>query len=66
MDSFLSMDSFLWWSGVVAWGSAGSVGLFLGLDWVIDQLAQSFNFKREFLQFVWNKLKAKTTKISAG
>ena len=53
------MDSFLWWSGVVAWGAAGSVGIWLGLDWAVDEVANSLNFKRQFLAFVWDRLKSK-------
>jgi hypothetical protein len=50
------VNSFLWWSGAIAWLSAGSVGIFLGLDWVVDEIADSFNFKRQFLAFVWARL----------
>lgn len=60
------MDRFLWWSGVVSWAACGSVGIFLGLDWAIDQIANSFNFKREFLAFVWERLKARGRRAAVG
>lgn len=56
------MDSFLWWSGAIAWLICGSVGIFLAFDWAVDQVAESFQFKRQFLSFVWDRLKAKGTR----
>ena len=51
------MDSFLWWSGVALWALLAAAGaLALGdqiIEWVIDGLWT----KREFLSFVWEKMK---------
>lgn len=53
------MDRFLWWSGVVAWGCLGTLGIIaLGeqaINWAIDV----FWTKREFLAFVAARLKHK-------
>jgi hypothetical protein len=51
------MTEFLYWSGVVVWAVAGSVSIFFGLDWLIYRVIESVWTKREFLAFVWSKLK---------
>jgi hypothetical protein len=51
------MDSFLWWSGAVAWGALGVAG-FLGIsDKIIEYTVNSLWTQREFLAFVADRLK---------
>jgi hypothetical protein len=53
------MNSFLWWSGVVAWGALGFSGLLAISDYVIDFAISSLWTQREFLAFVADRLKRK-------
>lgn len=53
------MDIFLWWSGVAAWGALGFVGLLVASDWVMDIIVANLWTKREFMAFVWSRLKAR-------
>lgn len=56
------MTDFLYWSGVVAWVACGLVGIALALDWIIDNIIDTFWTKREFLAFVADRLKARSEK----
>lgn len=51
------LDTFLWYSGLLAWLGFGTFGLLVVGDWCIDWVVQSFWTKREFLAFVWDRLK---------
>lgn len=53
------MNEFMFWSGVVAWGIAALVGLLIVIDFAIDWLVTSLWTKREFMAFVWSRLKKK-------
>jgi len=55
------MDNFLWWSGVVAWGSLGVAGLLGISDKIIDYTVDSLWTQREFLAFVADRLKKART-----
>lgn len=56
------IDSFLWWSGCMSWGVAGVVGFFMATDWIIDLTIKTFWTRKEFLAFVWDRMKARGTK----
>lgn len=53
------MTDVLFWTGAVTYIVCSVIGML----WLIDKLAEwfmeSFNFKRQFLAFVWDRLKAK-------
>lgn len=51
------MSNFMFWSGVVAWGAAALFGLSYAIDFAIDWLVSSLWTKREFMAFVWSRLK---------
>lgn len=51
------MTAFFYWSGFISWLAVGGVGIFLGLDWAIERCVESFWTKRQFLAFVWDRLK---------
>lgn len=51
------MDSFLWWSGVALWGFLSIAGLLALGDQIVERVITGLWTKREFLSFVWDKLK---------
>lgn len=53
------MNTFLWWSGAAAWLALGLVGLMAGADAAIDWIVGSLWTKKEFMTFVWDRLKQK-------
>jgi len=53
------MDSFFWWSGVVAWATLGLIGLSLAIDQIIEWTVPALWTKREFFAFVVDRLKSK-------
>lgn len=52
------MDQFLWWSGLSFWTIFGILGMLVFADWIMDSVIQNVWSKREFLAFVWERLKA--------
>lgn len=58
------MYDFMFWSGVVAWGLAAFAGILVSLDWMIDWVFTSFWTKREFLAFVYDRLKKKPNPLT--
>jgi hypothetical protein len=54
------MDSFFWWSGVIAWAALGGLGSLWIADDIIDFVVNSVWTKREFLAFVADRLKRRT------
>lgn len=51
------MDSFLWWSGLAAWGGLGVIGLLWTLDQAMEWAIDGLWSKKEFLAFVAHRLK---------
>lgn len=49
------MDTFLWWSGIVAWGALVIVGSCYLSDWIIDRVARTFGLQREFMQWAYDR-----------
>lgn len=56
--------SFFFWSGVIAWGLCGLVGITWFADFFIDYVIRSLWTKREFLAFVATRLKSRATSQS--
>jgi hypothetical protein len=53
------MNSFFYYSGIMAWIALGTGALLAVADVVIDWIINSLWTKREFLAFVWDRLKKK-------
>lgn len=53
----MSVDTFLWWSGAFAWLGLGTFGLLVAAEAAIDRIVNSVWTQREFLAFVWDRLK---------
>ncbi len=51
------MDSFLWWSGVALWVFLAVAGLLSLGDQIVEWIVTGLWTKREFLSFVWAKMK---------
>ena len=60
------MDEFLWWSGVAAWGIAGAFIWLLALNHVFDYALQTLKMKRAFLEWAFERGKAKRQSHSRG
>lgn len=60
------MDTFLWWSGVAFWAALSLAGLIAAADWAIEQLIRSFKLQRDFLAFVWDRVRKASDRIPAG
>jgi hypothetical protein len=54
------MDRFMWWSGVALWGFLAIAGLLAIGDQIVEWVITSLWSKREFLSFVWAKMKRKS------
>lgn len=53
------MDNALWWSGLISWITLGVFGLWVLIDWVLEYTLASFRFKKAFLEWSWEQIKAK-------
>lgn len=53
------IDSFFWYSGLVAWIVLGCGAILASVDHVIDWTVKRFWTQREFLAFAWERLKKK-------
>lgn len=53
----IGFDAFLWWSGLATWIVLGIVGMLALGDRLIDFIVSSVWTKREFLEFVWERLR---------
>jgi hypothetical protein len=52
------MDSFLWWSGVVAWAVLSSLGLLVGVTYLMEKAIRYFGFYKTIMQFAWDRARA--------
>jgi hypothetical protein len=52
-----AMNAFFYWSGLVAWIAFGIIGIFWTIDQSLEWWLTTFNFKREFLHWLAEKLK---------
>jgi len=56
------MNSALWWSGVFAWCFFGVIGLVWFTDHITDWVLDSLWSRKEFMVFVWDRLKSKKSR----
>lgn len=53
------LDTFFWWSGLFWWVVLGLVGALFLSDMLLDNVMQSVKLKREFLEWAWQRTRAK-------
>jgi hypothetical protein len=53
------IDAFFYYSGIVGWVALGSCAILASADAAIDWVVTSLWTKREFMAFVWDRLKKK-------
>lgn len=53
------VDTALWWSGVFAWCFFGAIGFVWFIEAISEWLINVIWSRKEFLSFVWERLKAK-------
>lgn len=53
------METFFYYSGVIAWVALGCGAILAGADTAINWIVQGLWTKRMFLEFVWDRLKSK-------